>query len=133
MKYRRDYQETHDIDWFFRYRGKIYHAASNGGMLPDIVDSRKNRELQEKLEDIVGTFEIEYAGGARNRINAEDLSSFAEYAAKGFISLDRVETAEDNNSNHYQIVAFPKNREQFENEDLIGLMPVLNGDAMLIE
>lgn len=129
MRYRRDYQETHDIDWFFRYKGKVYHAASNGGMLPDKVDSLKNRTLQERLEEMSGVFEVEMV---RNLVHQdEDLSSFMEYAAKGFISLDR---SEDNGQKpHYHRVAFPVNGEVFGNEELIGLMPLLNDNEIEIE
>ena len=129
MRYRRDYQETHDIDWFFRHKGKIYHAASNGGMLPDKVDSLNNRLIQEKLEDVVGVYEV----GMSERVQQwdEDLSSFREYASKGFISLDR---SEDNGEKpRYHRVAFPVNGEAFDNEELLGLMPLLKDNEIDIE
>ena len=129
MRYRRDYQETHDIDWFFRYKGKVYHAASNGGQLPDKVDSLKNRTLQEKLEEIPGMYVVEMADNLVRQ--DEDLSSFTEYAAKGFISLDR---SEDNGEKpHYHRVAFPVNGEAFDNEELLRLMPLLNDNEIEIE
>lgn len=129
MRYRRDYQETHDIDWFFRYKGKVYHAASNGGQLPDKVDSLKNRTLQEKLEEIPGMYVVEMADNLVRQ--DEDLSSFTEYAAKGFISLDR---SEDNGEKpHYHRVAFPVNGEAFGNEELLRLMPLLNDNEIEIE
>ena len=86
MRYRRDYQETHDIDWFFRYKGKVYHAASNGGMLPDKVDSLKNRMLQEKIEEMQGVYKVEMTENSASQ--GEDMSSFSDYAKKGFISLE---------------------------------------------
>ena len=129
MRYRRDYQETHDIDWFFRYKGKVYHAASNGGQLPDKVDILKNRTLQEKLEEIPGMYVVEMADNLVRQ--DEDLSSFTEYAAKGFISLDR---SEDNGEKpHYHRVAFPVNGEAFGNEELLRLMPLLNDNEIEIE
>lgn len=129
MRYRRDYQETHDIDWFFRYKGKVYHAASNGGLLPDEVDSLKNRMLQEKLEEMPGVYEVEMVQhlGRQN----EDLSSFREYAEKGFISLDRKENDGDKLS--YERIAFPVNNQMFSNEDLLKLMPSLNDNEIEIE
>lgn len=130
MRYRRDYQETHDIDWFFRYKDKVYHAASNGGLLPGKVDSLKNRMLQEKLEDIVGEYEVSMADRVKIRQD-EDFSSFREFAAKGFISLDRDDDYE--NKLHYQRVAFPTNGEVFSNEDLLKLMPMLNENDIEIE
>lgn len=129
MRYRRDYQETHDIDWFFRYKGKVYHAASNGGLLPDKVDSLKNRTLQEKLEEMPGVFEVEMV---QNLVRQdEDLSSFREYAEKGFISLDRKENDGDKLS--YERIAFPVNNQMFSNEDLLKLMPSLNDSEIEIE
>lgn len=130
MKYRRDYQETHDIDWFFRYKGKVFHAASNGGMLPDKVDSYKNRIIQEKLEDVMGEYDVQLSEHISDRMN-EDLSSFQKYAAMGFVSLDRCENADEDN--FYQRIAFPANNEVFNNEELIMLMPVLYDNEIEIE
>lgn len=129
MRYRRDYQETHDIDWFFRYKGKVYHAASNGGLLPDKVDSLKNRTLQEKLEEIPGVFEVEMVQNLARQ--DEDLSSFREYAEKGFISLDRKEN--DGDKLRYERIAFPVNNQMFSNEDLLKLMPSLSDNEIEIE
>lgn len=129
MRYRRDYQETHDIDWFFRYKGKVYHAASNGGLLPDKVDSLKNRTLQEKLEEMPGVFEVEMVQNLARQ--DEDLSSFREYAEKGFISLDRKEN--DGDKLRYERIAFPVNNQMFSNEDLLKLMPSLNDNEIEIE
>lgn len=129
MRYRRDYQETHDIDWFFRYKGKVYHAASNGGLLPDKVDSLKNRTLQEKLEEMPGMYEVEMVQNLARQ--DEDLSSFREYAEKGFISLDRKEN--DGDKLRYERIAFPVNNQMFSNEDLLKLMPSLNDNEIEIE
>ena len=129
MRYRRDYQETHDIDWFFRYKGKVYHAASNGGLLPDKVDRLKNRTLQEKLEEMPGMYEVEMVQNLARQ--DEDLSSFREYAAKGFISLDRKEN--DGEKLSYERIAFPVNDQMFSNEDLLKLMPPLNDNEIEIE
>lgn len=129
MRYRRDYQETHDIDWFFRYKGKVYHAASNGGLLPDKVDSLKNRTLQEKLEEMPGVFEVEMVQNLARQ--DEDLSSFREYAEKGFISLDRKENDEEKLS--YERIASPINNQMFSNEDLLKLMPSLNDNEIEID
>lgn len=129
MRYRRDYQETHDIDWFFRYKGKVYHAASNGGLLPDKVDSLKNRTLQEKLEEMPGVYEVEMVQNLARQ--DEDLSSFREYAEKGFISLDRKENGGDKLS--YERIAFPINNQMFNNEDLLKLMPSLNDNEIEID
>lgn len=136
MRYRRDYQETHDIDWFFRYQGRVYHAASNGGMLPDVVDSNNNRIIQEKLEGIVGVFQVSFADNLNIRYGYDaDLSSFGEYASKGFISLDRTENdKEDKNSKQvYHIVAYPTNGENYNNNEVLRLMPELKEGDIVIE
>jgi len=134
MRYRRDYQETHDIDWFFRYKGKAYHAASNGGRLPDAVDSKKNRLLQEKLEDEIGGFEVIYEEGIREFYGqGADLSSFEEYAKKGFISLDRceVEEGEKNDGLKYRVVVSPAEG-SFNNEEMLKMMPELKEEIIEI-
>ena len=139
MRYRIDYQETHDIDWFFRYQGKVYHAASNGGILPDVVDSEKNRTVQEKLEDVEGRFPVVYAQNLDTIYGQdEDLSTFAEYASKGFISLDRTETTADEegvskeDNQRYHVVASPGNDGYFDNRELLGLIPELRvGDIII--
>ena len=130
MKYRLDYQETHDIDWFFRYNGRVYHAASNGGLLPDKVDSLNNRKLQERLEEIPAAYEVNLSERIMNRQD-EDLSSFLEYAAKGFISLDRNDDAGE--VLRYHRVAFPTNGEVFDNEELLNMMPELGDNEIEIE
>lgn len=127
MRYRSDYQETHDIDWFFRYKGKAYHAASNGWRLPDAVDSGRNRLLQEKLEDIDGSYEVVYEEGIRELYGQDaDLSSFEEYAKKGFISLDRCEDEEGvkNDGLKYRVVVSPVEG-GFNNEEMLKMMPEL--------
>jgi hypothetical protein len=139
MRYRSDYQETHDIDWFFRYQGHIYHAASNGGILPDAIDSEENRIVQEKLEDIVGRFPVIYAQDLNpDSIQDEDLSTFAEYASKGFISLDRTETTAEEEENieevpRYHVVALPGNNGHFDNQELMRLIPELGAGDIIIE
>lgn len=135
MRYRKDYQETHDIDWFFRYKGKVYHAASNGGLLPDKVDSEKNRIIQEKLEDIVGVFAVVYTGKKDTLYSQDaDLSSFRDYASKGFISLDRTEKAKEGNKDvpEYHVVAFPANNNVYNNPELVNLMPILTEKDIVI-
>jgi len=140
MKYRKVYQKTHDIDWFFRYQGNIYHAASNGGILPDLVDSEKNRILQENLEDVVGRFPVIFADNVNDIYGQDgDLSSFAEYASKGFISLDRTEFDGEEEEEHmddiqrYHIVASPGNDGRFDNQELLRLIPELRAGDIIIE
>jgi hypothetical protein len=135
MRYRRDYQETHDIDWFFQYQGKVYHAASNGGLLPDLIDSDKNREVQIRLEEIVGSFGCVLADDVVERYGQDaDLSSFTDYAKKGFISLDRTELSEEYSNDYiqmrYHIVAYPEESGGFHDEEILRLIPELKvGDV----
>lgn len=129
MKYRIDYQETHDIDWFFRYKGKLYHAASNGGIIPDVIDSSRNRTIQEMLEEIEYRFDVELSENVWNyHSQEEDLDSFRDYASKGFISLDRTinENFEDSGRLQYHIVAYPRYGGMIENRDLLQLLPDLS-------
>ena len=138
MKYRLDYQKTHDIDWFFRYNGKVYHAASNGGRLPDVVDSAANRRLQVILEETPGIHEIVLSRNIYQYYdNEEQFSSFAEYASKGLISLDRDDGGDDGDDDlysqlRYHIVAYPKNDIHFSNEELLNLIPVLDDFDIII-
>lgn len=134
MRYRSDYQETHDIDWFFRYKGKAYHAASNGGRLPDDIDSERNRLLQEKLEDVKGVFKVVYEEGIREFYGqGADLSSFEEYAKKGFISLDRCEVEEGKmiDKLKYRVVVSPAEG-SFNNEEMLKMMPELKEEIIEI-
>ncbi len=97
--------------------------------MPDKVDSLKNRTLQEKLEEMPGMYEVEMVQNLARQ--DEDLSSFREYAAKGFISLDRKEN--DGEKLSYERIAFPVNDQMFSNEDLLKLMPSLNDNEIEID
>ncbi len=129
MKYRIDYQETHDIDWFFRYKGKIYHAASNGGKIPDVIDSKINRTIQEMVEESDSHFDVLLSQNVWDyHSQDEDLGSFRDYASKGFISLDRTinDCLEENDRFNYHIVAYPKYGGMIENRDLLRHLPDLS-------
>ena len=136
MKYRVDYQETHDIDWFFRYKGKIYHAASNGGIIPDVIDSKINRTIQEMVEESDSRFNVVLSENVWDfHGQDEDLGSFRDYASKGFISLDRTinECFEEKDQFHYHIVAFPKYGGMIENRDLLRQLPDLSDYELIIK
>lgn len=146
-RYRKDYQITHDIDWFFIYKGKVYHAASNGGLLPDAVYRENNRKLQVEIEKMEATYEIKWSPNLSEfyDVGEEDLGSFEEYAKKGFVSLDRTETEDGDTENEnsgmlqYHVVSFPgdsfKNQNLLEflkKQKLLELMPELKDDAIEI-
>lgn len=99
-------------------------------MLPDKVDSIKNRMLQEKIEEMQGVYKVEMTENSASQ--GEDMSSFSDYAKKGFISLDRMDI--DGDKVHYKRMAFPANNEMFRNKDLLNLMPQLDdGEIVIIE
>lgn len=135
MKYRKDYQSTHDIDWFFQYKGEMFHAASNGGELPKCIDSENNRILQQIIENLKRVFNVVMANDVSRIYNEnEDLSSFIEYASKGLISLDRT-VNEDGKRNRYHKVAYPAvpvNIKYF-NLQIRNLMPILEDVDIEIE
>lgn len=103
-RYSINYQQLHDIDWFFQSGGKYYHVASNGGEVPSFVERKNNMELQniiEKIDALIPENEItviEHEDG----INYE---SFIRYARKGFISIDKIRDAF--NAQNYQEIARP--------------------------
>lgn len=136
MRYRIDYQMTHDIDWFFIYQGRAYHAASNGGRLPDSISSTTNRELQVMVEELEAVFTVKFPVGIADTYGSEaDLSSFCEFAKKGFISLDRVLAVDDYVSDapcQYRIIAFPSEIQEFPNEQVLKILPELSsGDIQI--
>ena len=105
--YNIDYQRTHDIDWFFKFNNRCFHIASNCGVIPSIIDISDNRNLQFEIANLE---EVSDAIFVIDNSEGLDLSSFEEYAKKGFISLDRVDG--DFESNHYFVVAVPKKGKQ---------------------
>jgi len=88
MKYRTDYELTHDIDFFFKYNGKYYHAASNGQRLPKVIDSSNNRLLQMKIEQLPATYDVVWSPASERLSKEYDFTSFEFFAERGFISLD---------------------------------------------
>lgn len=103
--YNLEYQYANDIDWFFQYNDKFYHAASNGGAVPNFVDMEINRQLQRAIAN------ASYISGNITLTNPDyadlNLSSFQEYARKGFISLDR-RNRNDFDSQEYTVMAKPQ-------------------------
>lgn len=96
---------THDIDFFFQCNNIFYHAASNGGVVPDFVDRTKNFHLQQNIANM--SF---ITANILTNPNYENLNlgSFQEYARKGFISLDR-RNHNDFDSQEYTVMAKPQN------------------------
>ena len=118
MKYRIDYEMTHDIDFFFKYKGKYYHAASNGQRLPSFIDSTDNRELQMKIEHFEDKYEVIWSSYARDLLYEYDMSSFEFYAKRGFISLDRIVNEDKSDSSQiYMVIAYPNFDPDFSSYD----------------
>lgn len=132
-KYNVSYQRTHDIDWFVRHDGKVYHFASNGGLLPDFIKCSQNRIVQHLIakkedkkgidinihrENISDYFYIEEIG----QLN-EFLLSFIEMARKGIISCDNVSDNPD--SPIYRIIAesYSDMNSSFGDSDILELIP----------
>ena len=52
-----EYQHTHDIDWFCVINNKHTHLASNGGIMPKIVN---DEELLGKIQQDVAQMPVRY-------------------------------------------------------------------------
>lgn len=106
MKYSKSYQQTRDIDWFFRDGEHLVHVATNGGPLPDFVnDVQRLRRLQARVSDLSDKCNVseadEYIDERFSDPNnfsklhnqehwREDyVRSFRSMAQKGFFSFDR--------------------------------------------
>lgn len=99
MRYRQDYCETHDIDWFATYRGVPIHVASNGMIVPDFIDSKTNKVIQRYVSRFDEMFQVSILAGSQNIESlyegVEDarntyLSSFVHMACLGFCSFDSI-------------------------------------------
>lgn len=128
MMYDISYLQTNDIDWFFRYNGVAFHAASAGGMLPDTINDRETlRSIQYRahnLPDVFGDEDIVINREAIDRVlrrneayQIEDydytemfdfyLESFISMARKGFVSIDRT-NIDNPYDDLYHVVCYPR-------------------------
>ena len=104
MQYSDSYQYSHDIDWFIRINHRFVHVASAGGKLPIMINDRdKLRITQSQVFDLPFLFPTEeiiintvylnqllFVNVEPNQGILETyLSSFINFARKGFISMDR--------------------------------------------
>lgn len=56
----RDYQITHDIDWFCMINGLPIHTASNGGIMPfNLCTVAELREIQQSVREIEESHDFE--------------------------------------------------------------------------
>lgn len=121
-KYSASYMVTHDIDWFCKIGDIPVHCASNGGLLPTIVNvrsqNRKNQEVVASMlevldphEEVVVNYDyVRRRLGNNDSIDANNqyVSSFVSMARKGFMSFDRV--IDDRCDDVYEWVAKPARR-----------------------
>lgn len=137
MRYRVDYQQSHDIDWVGRKGKHPIHVASNGGIIPNNIDSKQNRELLScvnTLENFLSEDDIvvnrdgirrwlsyvynQLPVPTQKRDNVQLFeitdevinryaSSFVKMAKRGFISMDRYDYAHFDNS-ECLLIAYPK-------------------------
>ncbi len=117
-----NYQQTHDIDWFFQCNGKFYHVASNGGRIPSVIKSENNFNLQCKIESIESITE-DIVSNNQNDVGL-DISSFISFAKKGFISIDKY--PDDFENQNYHVIAKPAKHFFEFNEELVGRIPEID-------
>ena len=140
MRYRVDYQITHDIDWFALYDNIPIHVASNGNIIPKEIDSQTNRTIQQALvEKNIPKTDVVLHHQLIDMLNKTEhpeyyLQSFVEFAGLGFVSIDNHKEFTNEGEFEFRpiIVAYPKLRRNLINIKRINLpclepaqMPVL--------
>lgn len=138
MEYTHVDLEVSDLDWFVRIGKRMIHGASAGGIIPDIVNNREyNDNIQEllltspkrdykisinpflrtilnienKKEEIgfmLNALNISFEDPIQTYIDKLYITSFANYAKKGFWSFDKTNT-DDFDNGYYHLVAWPSN------------------------
>lgn len=106
-RYSKNYQMYHDIDWFFTDGSRYFHVASNGGAIPQFIKVYRNNnvDLQYKTVDMPDvTTDIRVI----DNTNSLNYSSFAFFAKKGFVSIDKVDDGFDNQN--YIVIAQPNDK-----------------------
>lgn len=141
MEYDKNYIQTRDIDWFFRFGDKPIHVASAGGKLPDTINDRetlrRNQYAVSKLPYINTDTEITINRDMITKIcsnadcSEEDYySSFFDMAKKGFISIDKT-NIEDPDDTKYHVVCMPKN--MYSGEQVKLITRLIDGDNHTIK
>lgn len=144
-QYNRQYQMTHDIDWFFQDHGYYFHVASNGGQIPSKIKSMSNYAIQTKVYEMKEVYDVvveedaikkyvlgvqrqDYEGleNIKNNPLENYLISFRSMAEKGFVSLDTI-IAEDD-SQKYILVAYPQKLKEVGSNELSQMkIPEISG------
>ena len=127
---------TRDIDWFMKV-GDIYiHGASNGGILPNLISKKTNRQIQQAVAMmdylyadseneifINSDYVNQRLRGQKQVFEADEddfspynayIDSFKDMARKGFYLFDRAiaptleEDSQVQNQIHYVLIACPR-------------------------
>ena len=127
---------TRDIDWFMKV-GNIYiHGASNGGILPNLISKKTNRQIQQAVAMmdylyadseneifINSDYVNQRLRGQKQVFEADEddfspynayIDSFKDMARKGFYSFDRAiaptleKDSQVQNQIHYVLIACPR-------------------------
>lgn len=141
-QYNIGYQHTHDIDWFFRIGKIVYHAASNGSLLPHKIKVADNIKIRQELvrtkihiNNIVTDNNYIVDRLKRNIAKLKDNDdspkssvddykrSFEEMAKKGFVSIDYVKDI--NKVPTYHVISRPNGIQQMP-DNIFNLLPELN-------
>jgi len=116
MAYQIAQQLDNDLNWFFIDRwNRICHAASAGGILPDIIS--ENSENNDKFNEIVFDLPERYKPirneNVENILRELGVQDFERYfkdfetmARKGLYSFDKFDVA-DSEDARYFLVAYP--------------------------
>ena len=114
IHYYSNYENSYDIDCFFRIGNTPFHFASNGNPIPSFIARSNNIAIQDAVSEIIENSndevqiwtdtirdlilrELEALGGmANDRVDKRDLdemiedysSSFIDMARLGFVSMD---------------------------------------------
>jgi hypothetical protein len=139
MRYRQDYCKTHDIDWFATYQGIPIHVASNGMIVPDFIDSKNNRLIQQYVSGLTKVFDVaelpvnqnfESIYSKKDDVIREYRSSFNDMACIGFCSFDSIQNEYGYPEYRLNLVAMPHYHfspdENEHLEYLLELLPIIS-------
>jgi len=151
--FKREYQLTHDIDWFCLLNGIPIHAASNGGIMPrKLCTVEELREIQNTVKIAEDLYDFEINRNVEISPNPylddfgdnfyyffpEAVGLFGEYNLTNsqkayywsFVKMAKkgfYSFDKCKNSNSYQIVAWPKQCSYGDKRLTQILMPVIYG------
>ena len=114
------YMRTRDIDWFAVINNQPCHFASNGGILPNVMQNRErlvglqhevallknlpNAEIQINRSYVERRFAMNDNRDDFQQMAQDYIRSFVDFAKKGLTSYDRL-NPDDPNDNRYIWIA----------------------------